>query len=64
VVITIGNAVFKSSVVLVCLEGKHKRKESKGTHEIKVEAEDAKYKQILPAVRCAVSNLPDSDGTL
>lgn len=56
------HAVFKTSVVLVCSEKKHKRKESRGTHEIKVEAEDTKYKQILPTVRCAVSNLPDSDG--
>lgn len=55
-------AVFKSSVVLVYLEKKHKRKESKGMHEIRVEAEEAKYKEILPTVRCAVSNLPDSDG--
>lgn len=54
--------IFKSSVVLVYLEKKHKRKESKGMHEIRVEAEEAKYKEILPTVRCAVSNLPDSDG--
>ena len=56
------NSVFKSSVVLICLEKKHKRKESRGTHEIRVEAEDTKYKQVLPTVRCAVNNLPDSDG--
>lgn len=54
--------IFKSSVVLVCQERKNKRKENKGTHEIRVEAEDTKYRQILPTVRCAVSNLPDSDG--
>lgn len=57
--VMIVDAVFKSSVVLVCLERKQKRK---GTHEIRVEAEDTKYREILPTVRCAVSNLPDSDG--
>lgn len=45
------------------MEKKHKRKENKGVHEIRVEAEDTKYKQIIPAVECSVSNLPDSDGT-
>ncbi len=55
--------VFKSSVVIVCLERKNnKRKEVKGFHEIRVEAEDTKYKQIVPTVQCTARSLPDSDG--
>lgn len=51
--------MFRSSVVLICLEKKQKRK---GVHEIQVEAEDTKYREILPTVQCTVSSLPDSDG--
>ena len=50
--------------MLLCLERKHKRKESRGLHEIRIDMEDIRYREILPAVECSISNLPDSDGIL
>lgn len=54
--------VFRSAVVIVCTVNKHKRKDSKGIHDVRLEAESTKYREILPTVKCGVSNLPDSDG--
>ena len=56
--------VFRSAIILICMEKKHKRKDSKVIHEIRIEAENTKYKTILPTLKCGVSNLPDSDGKL
>ena len=54
--------VFRPAIVIICALGKQRRKDSKTAAETKHESESTKFRELLPTVKCRVSNLPDSDG--
>ena len=53
--------VFRQAIIIICTLGRRK-KDSRTVTDARLEAESTKYREILPTMKCRVSNLPDSDG--